>query len=137
MKMRRLLAAGACILFFLAGCTNQQADSGQEAEEINSASEVGTVGPFNRNTKIEEVRNDPAFGSYGRLIFPVDEGYWSGETLEELHLTWYNNIDPDKTVEIANTLWQRAAEGETVFYDIYTDEEKEADPDKRLSLIHI
>ena len=129
--MRRLLAAGACILFFLAGCTNQQAGSGQETEEINSASEVGTVGPFNRNTKIEEVRNDPAFGSYGRLIFPVDEGYWSGETLEELHLTWYNNIDPDKTVEIANTLWQRAAEGETVFYDIYTDEEKEVDPDKR------
>lgn len=129
--MRRLLAAGACILFFLAGCTNQRAGSGQETEEINSASEVGTVGPFNRNTKIEEVRNDPAFGSYGWLIFPVDEGYWSGETLEELHLTWYNNIDPDKTVEIANTLWQRAAEGETVFYDIYTDEEKEADPDKR------
>ena len=129
--MRRLLAAGACILFFLAGCTNQRAGSGQETEEINSASEVGTVGPFNRNTKIEEVRNDPAFGSYGRLIFPVDEGYWSGETLEELHLTWYNNIDPDKTVEIVNTLWQRAAEGETVFYDIYTDEEKEADPDKR------
>ena len=129
--MRRLLAAGACILFFLAGCTNQQAGSGQETEEINSASEVGTTGPFNRNTKIEEVRNDPAFGSYGRLIFPVDEGYWSGETLEELHLTWYNNIDPDKTVEIVNTLWQRAAEGETVFYDIYTDEEKEADPDKR------
>ena len=129
--MRRLLAAGACILFFLAGCTNQRAGSGQETEEINSASEVGTVGPFNRNTKIEEVRNDPAFGSYGRLIFPADEGYWSGETLEELHLTWYNNIDPDKTVEIVNTLWQRAAEGETVFYDIYTDEEKEADPDKR------
>ena len=129
--MRRLLAAGACILFFLAGCTNQRAGSGQETEEINSASEVGTVGPFNRNTKIEEVRNDPAFGSYGWLIFPVDEGYWSGETLEELHLTWYNNIDPDKTVEIVNTLWQRAAEGETVFYDIYTDEEKEADPDKR------
>ena len=35
-----------------------------------------------------------------RLIFPVDEGYWSGETLEDLRLVWYNYIDPDKTVEI-------------------------------------
>ena len=67
MKVRRLLAAGACILFFLAGCTNQQAGSGQETEEINSASEVGTAGPFNRNTKIEEVKNDPASVSYTHL----------------------------------------------------------------------
>lgn len=46
--------------------------------------------------------NDPAFGEWGRLIFPVDEGYWSGGTLEQLRLVWYNCIDPDKTVEICN-----------------------------------
>ena len=54
----------------------------------------------------------------------------SGDTLGELQLTWYNNIDPNETVEIANTLWQRANAGETVFYDIYTEEEKAEDPDK-------
>lgn len=48
----------------------------------------------------------------------------SGDTLGELQLTWYNNIDPNETVEIVNTLWQRANAGETVFYDIYTEEEK-------------
>ena len=54
----------------------------------------------------------------------------SGDTLGELQLTWYNNIDPNETVEIVNTLWQRANAGETVFYDIYTEEEKAEDPDK-------
>ena len=39
-------------------------------------------------------------------------------------------MKPEKTVEIINTLMERAAAGETVFYDIYTDEEKQADPDK-------
>ena len=54
----------------------------------------------------------------------------SGDTLGNLQLTWYNNIDPEETVEIVNTLWQRANAGETVFYDIYTEEEKAEDPAK-------
>ena len=86
---------------------------------------------YTADTKISEVINDPVFKGYGNLIFPVDSGYYSGDTLGELELTWYNNIDPDKTVEIANYLKERAAIGETVFYDIYTEEEKTADPAKK------
>lgn len=87
-------------------------------------------GNYTRKTPIQEVIDAPAFGEYGRLIFPVDSGYYSGNTLEELRLTWYTHIDPDKTVEIANDLKGRASAGEPVFYDIYTDAEKAADPDK-------
>lgn len=86
--------------------------------------------PYTVDTEIETVIEDPVFGTYGRLIFPVDSGYYSGDTLGELQLTWYNNIDPDKTVEITNYLKDHAAAGDTVFYDIYTEEEKQADPDK-------
>lgn len=82
------------------------------------------------NTKITDVLSDPVFGTYGRLIFPVDEGYYSGDTLGELRLTWYNNIDSDKTVEIVNYMKDCAGAGETIFYDIYTAEEKAADPAK-------
>ena len=74
--------------------------------------------------------DDPVFAGYGRLLFPVDDWYMSGSTLGDLQLTWYNNIDPEETVEIVNTLWQRAEAGETVFYDIYTEAEKAQDPDK-------
>ena len=101
---------------------------------------------FTRQTNIKDVMNDPAFCNkvkteaeegtqsvwqYGRLMFPVDTGYYSGSTLEELALTWYNGIDPDKTVEVVNDLKRRALRGETVFYDIYTEAEKAADPAKR------
>ena len=68
--------------------------------------------------------NDTAFGDYGRLIFPVNSSYYSGDTLGELGLTWYTNIDPDKTVEIANYMKSHAENGDVIFYDIYTDEEK-------------
>ncbi len=89
-----------------------------------------TSQPFTTGTAISDVINDPAFGEFGRLIFPVNTGYWSGRTLGGLRLTWYSNIDPDKTVEIANYMKSHAQAGETIFYDIYTDEEKAADPGK-------
>ena len=52
----------------------------------------------------------------------------SGSTLGDLRLTWFSCIDPDKTVEICNYMKEQAESGKTFFYDIYTDEEKIADP---------
>lgn len=104
--------------------------AGQEetagTEETSTASDV----TYTKDSRIGDVMEDPVFGSYGRLLFPTDESYYSGDTLGELDLTWYNDINPDKTVEIVNTLHDRAADGEQIFFDIYTEEEKEEDPDK-------
>ncbi len=97
-------------------------------EEVSEP--VLTSEPYSRDTRISNVINDPVFGDHGRLIFPVDEGYYSGETLGDLRLTWYNNIDPDTTVEIANYMRSHAESGEVIFYDIYSDSEKTADPRK-------
>ena len=83
---------------------------------------------YTRQTHINDVMNDPAFGDYGRLIFPVNTGYWSGTTLEQLQLTWYNYIDPDKTVEVCNYL---RAHANNCFIDIYTEVEKQANPNLR------
>ncbi len=105
----------------------QQTEGEEEAVQTNQA--VGE--PYTIDTRIEEVINDPVFGDYGRMIFPVDSGFYSGDTLGELGLTWYRNIDPQETVEIVNYMRNQAAGGKTIFYDIYTDEEKAADPDKQ------
>ncbi|MBR5924948.1 MAG: hypothetical protein IKZ60_05740, partial [Bacteroidales bacterium] len=83
---------------------------------------------YNRKSQISQVMNDPDFGDWGRLIFPVNTGYWSGSTLEDLRLNWYNYIDPDKTVEVVNYM---KANAKSIFVDIYTEAEKKADPEKR------
>ena len=83
---------------------------------------------YTRQTRINDVMNDAAFADYGRLIFPVNTGYWSGTTLEQLQLTWYNYIDPDKTVEVCNYL---RAYADNCFIDIYTEVEKQANPNLR------
>lgn len=126
--MKASMLAGTILLsILLAGCTGGEASppSSTTAEE-----DTALYTTFTKDTPIQSVIYDPAFGDYGRLLFPTDTGYWSGDTLKDLRLTFYSHIDPEETVEIVNTLKDRALEGETVFYDIYTDEEKAADPDK-------
>lgn len=85
---------------------------------------------YHTGTEINEVRNDPVLGKFGRLMFPVNSGYMSGNTLGNLSLTWYHHIDPKKTTEICNYIRNHALSGDTVFYDIYTEEEKADDPEK-------
>ncbi len=86
---------------------------------------------FTIDTSIREVIGYPGFADYGRLIFPVNDRYYGGSTLGTLSLTWYSNIQPQKTVEIANYLKGHADAGDIIFYDIYTEKEKKADPGKK------
>lgn len=87
---------------------------------------------YSTESKVWDVINDPAFEGYGRLIFPADRTIDRGMTLSEVDrlLTWYNNVKPERTVEIVNYLKSQAEAGKQIFYDIYTDEEKAADPAK-------
>ncbi len=130
-----------CTVFFSACGNPDAADDGNRTgrSAINGIIDENSNGTsieqkvdesYSVDTLISEVINDPVFEDYGRLIFPVNEGYYSGDTLGELRLTWYSNIDPDKTVEITNYMKDNARAGETIFYDIYTDEEKAADSAK-------
>lgn len=123
----RLAAAGAALLLLPSGCGETSA--AEEAHMEYSASDL-TFTPVDRDTPIQAVMDNPLFGDYGRLLFPVESGWWSGETLEDLRLTFYSHIDPEATVAVINNLGTRAASGETVFYDIYTAEEKARDPAK-------
>lgn len=92
--------------------------------------DVPTTIHYTANTNISDVINDPVFENWGRMIFPVNSGYYSGSTLGNLRLTWYNNINVAHTVEICNYFKDQTLQGNQVFYDIYTDAEKAADPRK-------
>lgn len=120
-----LLCALTCSAAFRA---NGEPESRPVKNEDTDEAPISSA--YSRTTTISEVINDPVFGSYGRLIFPVNGGYFGGDTLGNLSLVWYSRLDPDKTVEVANYFKTHAQAGETIFYDIYSDAEKAADPGK-------
>ncbi len=107
--MRKIAVILALIMTFCtAGCGGSSTDSSDNSEPTSAESEfippestteevpVISSEPYTRDTRISDVINDPVFGDYGRLIFPVDDGYYNGEMLGDLRLTWYNNIKISK-----------------------------------------
>lgn len=125
----------------LTGCSRNEDRSGEETggqEETNGPEEISddtasdSSTEYTLTTKVVDVINDPVFEDYGRLIFPVDRTISDDLELQDVGdiLIWYNNVNPDRTVEIANYLRDQAAAGNQIFYDIYTEEEKAEDPDK-------
>ena len=102
-------------------------------EVLTETVEDNTEVNYTVDTKVWDVIDDPAFEGYGRLIFPADKTIDKNMTLKEVSsiLTWYNYVNPDSTVEIVNYMKTKAEAGEQIFYDIYRNEEKAADPTKK------
>ena len=101
---------------------NSESNTNQESNET-----------FNLQSTVEQVKNDSGFKSFGNLIFPVDVNIPNSTTLENVgsYYYWYNYINPNKTVEIVNYMKNQVDSGNQIFYDIYTDEEKAKDPEKK------
>lgn len=129
------------LLFMCAACNNVEEDG--NSSETESSERVSTESEgtemieslaFTPESTVGEVLTDPAFENFGHLLFPVDRTVSENMTLADVSSSnvyvWYNNIQPDKTVEIINHLKNRAADGEPIFYSIYSEEEIAADPSK-------
>jgi acetyl esterase/lipase len=159
-RYRMIFAIFMLFIALFAGCERNTANeqiSSLRAETVsetvnerqNAEKKIGTVAiaetkvstdtaedklrmSYTVDTKVWDVIDDPDFEGYGRLIFPADKPIDKSMTLSEVGdiLTWYNYVNPDRTVEILYYMKTKAEAGEQIFYDIYTDEEKAADPAK-------
>lgn len=131
--MQRKRVTITCLALFIAFQFNEMRAflNGKNAMAVDKVTIKSEQNAFTVDTKIKDVITDSVFGDYGRLLFPADRGYYSGDTLGKLSLTWYGNINPKRTVEIANFMKRQAEAGDTVFYDIYSEKEKARDLDKK------
>lgn len=125
---------GLCVCI-LTACGRVEKERSETAVQGAEATLQQTAIPENyyiENSKVTEVMRDPAFGDYGHLIFPVDIAISEDLELKDVEdiLPWYSEMNPKKTVEIVNYMKDRMTDGEQIFYDIYSEEEKEADPAK-------
>lgn len=123
-RICRTLLAAAMLTVGMSACHKEEGKAAMTAE---------TKTAFTEDSRVQDVIQDPTFAGFGRLIFPVDMRIDSALTLKDVEeiLPWYSEVNPERTVSIVNEMKTRVEQGETIFYDIYTDEEKANDPAKK------
>jgi acetyl esterase/lipase len=83
---------------------------------------------------IGRLLDHPAFAGFGRLILPWDDrSYDRTMPIEDIGslLPYHSHVTPEVVVAALNRMVDDASRSQTVFYDIYTDVEKQADPTRR------
>ncbi len=80
---------------------------------------------------IGDVLRHPAFAGFARLLLPWDKGR-DDQTLSLRSigtlLPYHTQVDPAVVVASLNRLIDDVSAGRTIFYDIYTDAQKQAEP---------
>ena len=86
-----LILMSLAVVLMLSGCSgteeeSQPVSSGEDTSESSGAGtpSSGEEEAYTLETKVEDVINDPAFGDYGRLIFPADRTIDDDLTLQDV-----------------------------------------------------
>jgi acetyl esterase/lipase len=80
---------------------------------------------------VRHMVNHPAFKDIGRYLLPWDNGTNDYDTpLNNVGslLPYHNHVDPDIVVGAINHMIDEVNDGKTIFYEFYTDREKQEDP---------
>jgi acetyl esterase/lipase len=133
----RVVLRPACLAFSLFLATpSVEADeskvvsstTGGEPIAIGSESGDGHLKPESR---LADLLKHPAFAGHARLLLPWDDRAYD----ESMHfsdigslLPYHTNVDANAVVSALNRMIDDANDGNTVFYDFYTPEEKRAEP---------
>lgn len=88
---------------------------------------------MNSNTLVNSVINNPKFKNFGRFIFP--SGFNQPTPTMKISninslLPYHSYINTNTTIEVLEYFENQVNNGQTIFYDIYSPEEKASDPSK-------
>lgn len=90
-------------------------------------------GHLSIDSTIQDVLAHPAFAGFGRLILPWDDRSVDGDMrLSNIStlLPYHSHVDPDDVVSALNRMIDDANIGKAIFYNLYTEEQKQDDPSK-------
>lgn len=86
------------------------------------------------NHFVRDLVNHPAFKGFGELMLPLEDNARYYDTrLGQVGslMPYHNNVNANVVVSSLNHLIDDGAAGKTVFYDFYTEQQKQEDPTKK------
>jgi acetyl esterase/lipase len=81
---------------------------------------------------VRDIVDHPAFEGFGQFILPLEPGYDADMPLTRVGslLPYHSDVKPGEVVNAINTMIDEVNDGQTVFYDYYTDVQKRNNPDR-------
>jgi len=128
----------ALSLFLMSACAAANATEAALAHDRPGESKVQATGgaktaPLSTNSSIRDILNHSAFSGFGRRMLPWDDRpYDETMPLAEIGslLPYHTQVRPETVVGSLNRMIDDVGKGRTVFFDIYTEAQKRADPTK-------
>jgi len=110
------------------------AQSSGEGGSMQEQTAQSAFGHLKASDSIEDLLAHPAFASFAAQLLPWDgRTYDGGMLLQDIGalLPYHSAVNPEDVVAGLNRMVDDVNQGQTVFYDIYTEAERDADPSKR------
>lgn len=83
---------------------------------------------------VRDIIRHPLFNGFGRFIFPTMNGKIN-ESLKireiDSLLPYHSHINPETTQHVLDYLFDEVDQGKSLFYDFYSESQKQSDPEKR------
>jgi len=122
------LTAGAACLWIIASAGVDVATNYGTMASTTRAAHLGV------DDRVDDILNHPAFAGFGHLILPWGDGRNDPNMLLRnigSLLPYHTHVDPAVVVSSLNRMIDDASGGKTIFFDIYTDAEKLAEPSRK------
>ena len=130
-----LLSATPCVGSTEAGDQSPRSQAGAVVPTGHVTAVSTTLGAHLRlDDSLGDILEHPAFAAFARLLLPWDDRrYDHAMPLRNISslLPYHQHVDPVVVVSALNRMIDDANLGRAVFYDIYTDVQKEAEPSRR------
>ena len=93
---------------------------------------MNTYGHLTVSNTVKDVVEHEAFAGFGQFILPAERRYDDDMPLTNVAslLPYHNYVTGERAVETINTMIDHVHEGNRLFYDIYSDADKQADSRK-------
>jgi acetyl esterase/lipase len=98
-----------------------------------TSKEHGGYDHITTNDSVRDVVNHPAFKGFSRLMLPRENDTSFYETpLSNVRslMPYHSHVNPDIVVAALNHMIDEVKDGKTLFYDFYTEQQKQEDPSK-------
>ena len=126
-----------CMMLGLVGLVMDDtvASAGNQDPIVNQPGDVtGGYAHTTTNDFVHDIVNHPAFKGLGPYLLPWDDSTAYHDTpLKNVRalLPYHSHVDPDIVVGALNHMIDAINDGQTIFYDIYPERQKQADPSKK------